>query len=428
MRRGIERLRGFREVYPEDQRVRRRLFQAFVEVAQSFGFEEVEAPSVEPLELFRLKSGEEILAQTWSFRDKGGREVTLVPELTPSIARMVARRRDLPRPLKWFSIAKMWRYEEPQAGRLREFWQFNADIFGSPYPEADAEVIALSCAYLDRVGLRSQYEVRVSDRYSMEAILGPRAGEIFPIIDRMPKVGEGETRAALSALGLSDSEAERVLEIASVRGRWEEVRSTVKRLGAPDYRLRVLDELFLVLDSYGLGDRVIVDLSTVRGLAYYTGIVYEGRDRAGRHRAIFGGGRYDGVVSLLGGRETPATGMGMGDAVLELMLREAGLWGLEAPRADAVVMWMGGDRELSLAARAAAALREAGLRVDLEVMRRRPSRVLSRASREGVRLAVIVGEEEASAGEVSLKDLESGRQVRVPVGELPSAARALLGG
>ncbi len=428
MREGIERLRGFREIYPEDQAVRRRIFSLFVDVARSFGFEEVEAPSVEPLELFRIKSGEEILSQTWSFRDKGGREVALIPELTPSIARMVARRRDLPRPLKWFSIAKMWRYEEPQAGRLREFWQFNADVFGSPYPEADAEVIALSCSFLDRLGLSSQYEVRVSDRLLMESLLGPRAREIFPVIDRMPKVGEGETRASLAGLGLSPSEVDRVMEVASVRGPWDGVRPELSRLGAPGERLAVLDELFLVLDSYGLGDRALVDLSTVRGLAYYTGIVYEGRDRAGRYRAIFGGGRYDGVVSLLGGRETPATGMGMGDAVLELMLRDAGLWGDGEPRADAVVMWIGGPRELSLAARAAAILRSAGLRVDLDVMRRRPSKVLSRASREGLRLAVIVGEEEASAGEVSLKDLETGRQVRVPLGELKRVARTLLGG
>ena len=192
----IKKLRGFRELYPEEMEARAIIFKKMKEISRNFNFKEIDTPSVEPLDLFKMKSGEEIVSQTFSFIDKGNREITLVPEITPIVARMVAQRKNMIKPIKWYSIPKLWRYEEPQSGRLREFYQYNADIFGISGVEADAEIIALSQAILESLGLRDKYIMRISDRLLMEEILKnfkiKEVGSALRLIDRMEKIGENK--------------------------------------------------------------------------------------------------------------------------------------------------------------------------------------------------------------------------------------------
>ncbi len=408
----IQKLRGFRDIYPEEMRARREVFDKICKVAKSFGFQEIDAPSVELLELFKIKSGEEIVKQTFSFVDKGGREITLIPELTPGVARMVASRKDLIKPLKWFSFPKMWRYEEPQSGRLREFYQFNADIFGVENIYGDAEVIALAMEILDSLGLKGKYVMKISDRIFIEKILrsfhvGDMEGA-FRVIDKKDKISEEEFVKKMGEF-IPEDNLGSLLEILKMKG---DIDLIVNKFDFPE-RSETLVELKDLLKEYG--KNVIFDFSIVRGLAYYTSIVFEAHDYKGELRAILGGGRYDNVVELFGGEHTPAVGFAMGDAVLEILLRREALWPEEKIDVDYFIAIIPGFRKEAI--KIAGKLRDKGYKVDMDLTNRSLGKQMKYANRINARYVIIVGEE-IKRGEVVIRDMKTGEQRNVPIEKL----------
>ena len=408
----LQRLRGFRDIYPEYMRARRIVFSKITQVARSFGFHEIDAPSVELLDLFRIKSGEEIVKQTFSFVDKGGREITLIPELTPTVSRMIAARKDLTKPVKWFSFPKMWRYEEPQSGRLREFYQFNADIFGINNIYADAEVIALAMEILDTLGLKGRYIMRVSDRILMEDLLKSMNVKdmegAFRIIDKRDKIPLQIFREEMLKY-ISPEKVEILEETLQYKG---DVDVVLNKFPESE-RTEVLRELKDLLREYGKS--VVFDLSIVRGLAYYTGIVFEAHDAKEEFRAILGGGRYDKVVELFGAQPTPAVGFGMGDVVLELMMRREGVWPEEKIEVDYFVAIIPGFRKEAI--RVANMLRRKGYIVDIELQDRSLSKQMKYANKLNAKYVIIVGEE-IKRNSAVVRNMETGEQKELKIEEI----------
>ena len=409
----FKRLRGFRDIYPEEMRARRVVFDKIFSVARSFGFQEIDAPSVEPLDLFRVKSGDEIVKQTFSFVDKGGREITLIPELTPTVARMLAAKKNIVKPVKWFSFPKMWRYEEPQSGRLREFYQFNADIFGVDRIYADAEVIALAMEILDTLGLSGKYVMKISDRLIMEEILRDMdvrdMDTAFRIIDKKDKISEEEFVERIKE-SVPEKNVDSLLKILNMRG---EIEGVLGKFEETD-RIRTLLQLGELLKGYG--KKITWDFSVVRGLSYYTGIVFEAHDYKGEFRAILGGGRYDNVVELFGGPKTPAVGFGMGDAVLELLMKRENLWPEEKIYVDYFVAVLPDHRKEAV--EIAMRLRKRGYAVDMDLMERSLAKQMKYAHRINAKNVIIVGDE-VNDGYVILRNMESGEQRKIRVDSLP---------
>ena len=419
----FESLKGFRDFYPDEQAARRQVFDTVRETARAYGFDEVATPSLEPLELYEVKSGEEIVNETYSFEDKGGRRVTMTPELTPSLVRMyVAREQEMSKPVRWFALPKLWRYEQPQSGRLREFYQPNFDIFGADGVEADAETIAAADGVLSRLGLTDEYELRVSHRGIVRGVVSSldiddeQATTVHRTVDKSERLAENEIRERLEDAGLNDDDIETVVSLTRLGG-WDAVDEV---LGVADdeggetreavERLRALDA---ALDAYGV--ETVFDPSIVRGLDYYTGVVFECFDASGDLRAIFGGGRYDTLVEEFGGPPTPAVGFGIGDATLEQLMRQAGVWFDEKTKVDYYVAVIGDVRET--ATRVAESLRAEGHEVEIDVTGRGFSGQLEHADSVGARKTVIVGERDLEDDEVTVKEMESGEQEQVPLEE-----------
>jgi histidyl-tRNA synthetase len=412
--------RGTRDFYPEQLRLRTWLFDHFRAVSRSFGFEEVDAPVVEHEELFTRKAGEEIVEQLYHF-ELHGRRLALRPEMTPSIARMVmARAGSLRLPLRWFTVTQNWRYERMTRGRKREHYQWNMDVWGEPGPAAEAELIAAIFALLERVGLgRGEARVRVSSRALLEeslqrSVLADRP-EVFPalcvVIDKLGKIGrDGVVELLTDAkgeVGLARPEAERVVEWLGLA----DLEAAAEGLPAGSRALAELRELFDLLDAYGVSDRVDFDTSIVRGLAYYTGIVFEAFDAAGKLRSLCGGGRYDRLLETLGGPSLPAAGFGFGDVVVLELLTDLDRLPDLPRHLDAVVFPLG-EAQRPHAIRLASALRAEGQSVELCPAGGRLKRALADADRSGARRIYVLGPEEVRAGEALVRDLESGEQGR----------------
>ena len=414
-------VRGTRDFYPEDMRVRNWLFDNFQSAARSHGFEEYDAPLLEHEELYTRKQGEEITQQLYGFEDKGGRRVSLRPEMTPSLARMVmARAGALPTPIKWFSIPQCWRYERTQRGRGREHYQWNVDVWGAEGIEADAELISVLATFFRSVGLGPEdLVIRVSSRKVLEEVLGSVgvSGEAFPavcvIVDKMGKTPEEAMSAQLAEQGL---DADAISTIRSTLG-LQDLDALASALGDGSPAVSELTSLFSLIDSYGISDWVAFDASVVRGLAYYTGPVFEAHDRAGELRAIVGGGRYDRLLSTLGGRDMPATGFGFGDMVIMELLASKGLVPeLSSGNQDLVVS---SDESLRPAAMSVAQrLRASGRTVDLVLEDKRMKWVFRHAERSGAQRLVMVMPEEWGAGNVRIKDLESGEEIDISFDDL----------
>ena len=414
-------VRGTRDFYPEDMRVRNWLFDNFQSAARSHGFEEYDAPLLEHEELYTRKQGEEITQQLYGFEDKGGRRVSLRPEMTPSLARMVmARAGALPTPIKWFSIPQCWRYERTQRGRGREHYQWNVDVWGAEGTEADAELISVLATFFRSVGLGPEdLVIRVSSRKVLEEVLGSVgvSGEAFPavcvIVDKMGKTPEEAMSAQLAEQGL---DADAISTIRSTLG-LQDLDALSSALGDGSPAVSELTSLFSLIDSYGISDWVAFDASVVRGLAYYTGPVFEAHDRAGELRAIVGGGRYDRLLSTLGGRDMPATGFGFGDMVIMELLASKGLVPeLSSGNQDLVVS---SDESLRPAAMSVAQrLRASGRTVDLVLEDKRMKWVFRHAERSGAQRLVMVMPEEWGAGNVRIKDLESGEEIDISFDDL----------
>ena len=414
-------VRGTRDFYPEDMRLRNWLFERFHSAARSHGFEEYDAPVLESEELYTRKAGEEIVGQLYNFEDKGGRRVALRPEMTPSLARMVmARAGGLALPIKWYSIPQCWRYERTQRGRGREHYQWNVDIWGMNGIEADAELLSVLVQFFDSVGLSSEdLVIRISSRKVLEEVLGSLGleGEIFAqtcvIVDKMDKLPEDVIEAQLSDLGLA---SESISTIRSVLG-ITDLKSLSSALASDSEALIELQTLFSLCDSYGISDWVSFDASVVRGLAYYTGPVFEAHDRVGNLRAICGGGRYDKLIGTLGGNDLPATGFGFGDMVVMELLADKGLLPeLSAGVAD-VVFGMGTELR-GAAMQVAAKLRSAGRTVDLVLEDKKMKWVFKHAERCGATRLAMVMPDEWAEGKVRIKDLDTGEESTVAMEDL----------
>ena len=422
-------LPGFREFYPEAFAQRRFLFQVWRQVAVRFGFREFDGPVLESLELFKAKSGDEIEGQLFSFEDKGGREVSLRPELTPTLARMVgAQANSLKKPIKWFSIGDNFRYERMQKGRLRCFTQLNADILGEPGTSAEIELISLLIQTLQGFGLGADdFYIRISDRNLWMLYLKARgfeteASKILEVLDkreRMPEdailerlnqiVGEGESKPLLESIDgfLQLKSMDQVSTAFSTASPGSDLIEVI------EVRIQEWSDLLADLEAMGLAEFVEMDMSIVRGLAYYTGFVFEAFDRAKENRAIAGGGRYDGLVKKMGGPDMPAVGFGMGDVVLADVLEERGLQPKFVNTIDIFAV-IGGDAERPIALADVNLLRQSGFSVDYSFKSQALGKQLKTASASGARLALIYGSEEGERDEVTIRDLVNRAEERVP--------------
>ena len=414
-------VRGTRDFYPEDMRLRNWLFERFHSAARSHGFEEYDAPVLESEELYTRKAGEEIVGQLYNFEDKGGRKVALRPEMTPSLARMVmARAGALALPIKWYSIPQCCRYERTQRGRGREHYQWNVDIWGMNGIEADAELLSVLVQFFDSVGLSSEdLVIRISSRKVLEEVLGSLGleGDIFAqtcvIVDKMDKLPEDVIEAQLSDLGLSSDSISTIRSVLGIT----DLESLSSALSSESEALIELQSLFSLCDSYGISDWVSFDASVVRGLAYYTGPVFEAHDRAGNLRAICGGGRYDKLIGTLGGNDLPATGFGFGDMVVMELLADKGLLPELSTGVSDVVFGMGTELR-GAAMQVAAKLRSAGRTVDLILEDKKMKWVFKHAERCGATRLVMVMPDEWAEGKVRIKDLDTGEESTVAMEDL----------
>ena len=382
-------LPGFRDFFPDDCARRNYILETWRAVARRYGFVEYDGPVLEPMALYEKKSGGELVGQLFDFTDKGARHVAMRPEMTPTLARMVAaRERDFKKPLKWFCVPQFFRYEKQQRGRLREFYQLNCDILGEASPAADAELVAVLIDMLRGVGLGEQdFVVRLSSRSAWQEFFAQAGGnaeeeyEFFQIVDKAERAPVEKTDAALAKFSLT---AQQVLDFMRSKTATAEL--------AP---------IFADLTARGLGGFVEIDYAIVRGLAYYTGVVFEVFDRSKNERALAGGGRYDKLLSLMsdGKTDLPALGFGMGDVVLANLINDTpaakaqlDAWLARERAADVYVIIAKEERRpeaLALVQR----LREAGQRTDFPLTAAKIGKQFQTAEQLGARVAVLVGEE-----------------------------------
>lgn len=407
----IQSLPGFRDFYPDICAVRNYIFAQWRDVARRYGFVEYEAPALEPTDLYRRKSGEEIVRQLFHFKDGGEREVALRPETTPSLARMAAaRQRDYRKPMKWFQIGACFRYEKPQKGRGREFNQFNCDILGEKHIAADADLIALAIDVMLGFGFRAgDFRVRISDRnvwpefLRRENVPEEHAGAFLQIIDKLEREKEEVTATKLLEMGTT---------LTAVRG----------FIAAKAAGCAALEAVMAGLTARGLGDFAEIDLNIVRGLAYYTGIVFELFDLGRGMRALAGGGRYDNLCQLIGGVDMAAAGFAMGDMVIADLIREtphaAGRmqqW-LTKTGKVAIYVVIASEAQRARALAVVQLLRTAGLAVDFSYTADKVGKQFQIAEQLGARTAVIIGDEYPV---VKVKDLASRTEQPVDVADLP---------
>ncbi len=434
---GFQSLPGFRDFYPEDFSRRQHIFRNWRSAATSFGFQEYDAPVLEPLELYKTKSGDEIETQLFSFTDKGGREVSLRPEMTPTVCRMVGEKAGaLKRPIKWFSIAEFYRYERAQKGRLRAFHQFNADIFGEAGPEAEIELIALLIQCLAGFGLtKDDFYVRLSDRdlwfFYLEALgfTDAQARSVLTAIDRYEKAGDEAFKVYTEAHGVMPADRkDKVLAFLKIKG-LPELETALAAFNSEKLAARLTDwrKVLAGVSAMGLADFIAVDLSVVRGLAYYTGFVFEAFDRKGDLRALAGGGRYNDLIKKLGYADLPAVGFAIGDVTTGLLIEQRGL----APAhgtAPQVYVVIGGEAERKAAFADIQALRAAGLRVEYPFKDLAFGKQFKAASESGAKLALIYGGDELAKGVVKLRDLADRAEREIPRDQVVTLVRDLFAG
>lgn len=424
-------LPGFREFYPEDLAGRSHIFKCWRKTAGLFGFREFEPPVLEQLELFTEKSGEEIKSQLFEFVDKGGRAVALRPEMTPSLARMVgAKAGGIRKPVKWFAIGENYRYERQQKGRLRAFYQFNADILGEESVNADAEIIALLVECLKSLGLSAdQFKVRLGDRDLWILFLG-KCGVpedmVIPalsVVDKIERVSEEAFEEMLaSALGGLDLKnlSSKLREFSRIRT-MEELKKAFESNGSAESessekistRLGEWEKLFEALDSLNVAEFVSVDMGIVRGLAYYTGFVFEAFQTVGAGRALAGGGRYDSLTKKLGYQEMPAVGFGMGDVTVSDLLALVGLAKTEDCPPD-VFLVIGSPAVRSRAVRFVSELRALGFVAEYSYKDSNFGKQFKQADSLGAKYALILGDDEIAKNVVKVKNLKSGEESILP--------------
>lgn len=422
MKTKIATVKGTRDFYPEQMALRNWLYANMRAASEQFGYQEYDGPFIETLDLYAAKSGEELVKeQAFVFNDRGGDQVTLRPELTPSLARMVATRQgQLPRPIRWWSFGPFWRYERPQKGRSREFFQWNVDLLGVDSPAADAELAAVAVTFFRNVGFTpGEVKLQFNNRRLMDSAvaslgLSDKKLAVFRLIDRRDKMP-----------------AEAWAKYAGDQGVGAETLEGLKAVLADTDLWRRSDEaqaFVAACEALGIGDFLEYDPTVIRGLDYYTGTVLEARDRGGEFRAILGGGRYDNLVGDVGGDRLPGVGFAMGDMVISLVAQKYGkvppLGG--SPSQVLVTTFDRAGQEAAL--RLAAGLRAAGLRAEWYPEPARLDRQLKYADAAGIRLALIQGPDELAQGRVTVKDLQARTQTSVPRASAAEAIRGLLAG
>jgi histidyl-tRNA synthetase len=421
----FSRLPGFRDFAPEDLAIRSHVFDAWRRVSRRYGFQEYDGPPLEALDLYVEKSGEEIVSQLFNFTDKGEREVSLRPEMTPSLARILAdRSRAMPKPIRWFSVPQLFRYEKQQRGRLREHFQWNVDVVGEEGVGADAEVLAVALDALRELGLTSgDVRARVSDRRLLSALLhasGVREDRLlaaFAVIDKLEREPREKSLSRLqNEAEVTAAQAGEILDLFQDPG-LDAVRERFRDDPAVQEEAARLEEYFQAIHAMELGDFVEFDLTIVRGLAYYTGIVFEIFDRQGEFRAVCGGGRYDRLLERVGGESLPAVGFGMGDVVLTELLKDRGLLPEVRRSVDYFVVCVGDEvreRALTLAHR----LRSRGASVAYALRGAGVRKQFKNAESEGAREVVVLGPDELSAGVAKVRNMTSGEERDVPLADL----------
>lgn len=406
----IPAVKGTRDFYPEQMAIRAWLYGVMREVSESFGYQEYEAPFLETLDLYAAKSSEEIVReQSYVFTDRGGNQITLRPELTPSLARMVAQKQnELVFPTRWWSFGPFWRYERPQKGRAREFFQWNVDIIGVDSPEADAENVAVLATFFRRLGLTpSQVLIPVSNRRLLDAQLNgmgvpqEKRAAVSGWIDRREKMPPEAWLANGRELGLSDKQLDAIRKVLSDKDLWQQSDELIR--------------FFAAAKVLGIDDYVQFDPAIVRGFTYYTGTVFEAWEVGGDlKRSILGGGRYDNLLADVGGEPLPGVGFAMGDVVITLMLEKYGLLPKDLRINPALVLVTVFDQERLLDSfELAAELRTAGLNVVCYPEPAKLPKQFKFADRVGMRAVLVLGPDEAAMGKVTVKDLVTGIQETV---------------
>jgi histidyl-tRNA synthetase len=424
--------RGFRDFPPNIMILKLELISKIEDVFRRYGFDPLDTPAIEYWETLAGKYGEEAESKLiWRFQDPlSGRWYALRYDLTVPMARFVASNPGLQMPFKRYHIGKVWRHEEPQRGRFREFTQCDADIVGSPYPEADAEIVSLTLDAMDAIGLRN-VKVRVNDRRLLAGIFEEELGlenplPVYRVIDKLDKIGAEGVRKELERLGLSDATVERIMEIISVEGKPGEVLEALRGSYGSNEKVSQaishLEEMFSLVDD----ERVVLDLSLVRGLDYYTGPIIEVVSEDLKVGSIAGGGRYDGLIGLFAGRDIPATGVSIGiDRIIDAGL-EAGVFSAARNSVTQVYIVVMDRSVLKYAWLAASKLRAQGLNVRVDLSRASPQVQRRKAGRMGVPIIAFVGRREAEAKKVTLYSTRTGERVEVRLDEAGKAALKML--
>ena len=419
----IKSVKGTRDYYPELMAVRNWLYATAGSVAESFGYQEFEAPIIESLDLYAAKSGDELVKkQSFVFEDRGGNLVTLRPELTPSLARMVAQRQNqLIFPLRWWSFGPFWRYERPQKGRTREFFQWNIDLIGPNTPSADAELVTIVASFFHKVGLSPEdAQILVNNRQLMETELASfgisreKFKDIFHLIDRRDKLSSANWESYAVDLGLHTKEIDALQVLLADQNLWQKSNS--------------LQGLFPAVDALGYGEYVRFAPHIIRGLDYYTDTVFEAQAiRGGLTRSILGGGRYDNLLSDVGGKTLPAVGFAMGDLVITLVLEELDLIpaAIKTPSALILVTVFNEDTQLESLS-LSEELRQAGLKVNCYPQVDKIGKQLKYGDRTGIKVAVLLGPDELANQSITLKDLTTGNQQTVARSESAKMIAQLL--
>ena len=419
----IASVKGTREFYPEQMFLRNFIYEKVRSASESFGYQEWDAPFIETIDLYAAKSGEELVKkQSFTFQDRGGDFVTLRPELTPSLARMIAAKQgELTFPLHWWSFGPFWRYEQPQRGRAREFFQWNIDMLGVNSPEADAELIAVGARFLRSVGLEpARAQIYVNNRRLMDSkfdelgILPEKRLDVSNLVDRRSKMESAKWETYALDTGLSQAQLDGLKKILDDFDLWKQSDE--------------LTRLFTALEALGVSEYVRFDPNIMRGLLYYTGTVFECFDVSGSvKRAIFGGGRYDNLLADVGGNPLSGVGFAMGDVVIGIILQEAGLVPEFKPSPAEVLVTVFDESMLMKSYALAAELRDSGINVMVYPEPAKLQKQFKYADKLKSKVALTIGPDEAANGQVAVKDLSTGDQVTVKNEAVVEAVRKLIG-
>lgn len=416
MKQLVQPVKGTRDFYPEQMAFRNWLYGKIKTISESFGYQEFDGPNLEYLSLYSDKTSKEILEkQAFLLKDRDGKDLILRPEITPTFARMVAQKaQQLPKEIRWFSFGRAWRYEQPQKGRGREFFQWEINILGPENPQADSEVIAIAATYLKELGFKpEEVSLKVNDRQSLEdALLKTGAGKeqilpIFRVIDRKDKISKEEFRQDLTSIGLGKNQVEKIEEL----------------LNSKDYSNSPwLNSLFETLKLYpGISEYIEYDPSIIRGFDYYTRTVFEAWAKVGSFRALFGGGRFDNLTAQIGGERVPGVGFAAGDMIIEVFLEELDKKPKLAPQAPQVLVTVFNQDLLSKSIEIASSLRSKNIPTEVWLESEiKLDKQLKYADQKGIPYVVILGPEEVEKSQVTLKDLQNKTQSTLTLDEVVS--------